>query len=235
MTTTTQTSLPRHRKWYHPRAIWRSLLLRPRVFMGAFAGIAALVFMPHIFKPAVRYALAWDIGGLVYILLALNLMVRFNAEKLRARAARADDGGAVILILILVAILASFAAMAGLAGEVKDAPKAEKYLYLGLAALTLFISWLVTQLVFTIHYAHQHYRLAADGTQGTALVFPADDKPDYWDFFYFATSIGATSQTSDVAIRSKSMRRLVTLHAVVSFFFNTMVLAITINIAAGLI
>lgn len=231
--TTTASHTP-HRKWYHPRAIWRSLLLRPRVFLGALAGISALLLLPHIFKPAVRYALAWDIGGLVYIVLALHLMSRFSADKLKARAARADDGGAVILILILVAILASFAAMVGLAGEVKDAPKAEKMLYLGLAGATLFVSWLVTQLVFTIHYAHQHYRNAVDN-QGPSLIFPNDDKPDYWDFFYFATSIGATSQTSDVSIRTKGMRRLVTLHAVVSFFFNTMVLAITINIAAGLI
>ena len=236
MTTTSDSNTAhKHRSWYHPRAIWRSLLLRPRVFMGVLAGVTTLFLVPNSFKPAVRSALAWDVGGLVYIGLAFNLMMRFNADKLKARAARADDGGAVILILILVAILASFAAMTGLAGEVKEAPKSEKLLFLGLAGITLVISWLVTQLVFTIHYAHQHYRHDPDGNQGTALAFPADDKPDYWDFLYFATSIGASSQTSDVAIRSKAMRRLVTLHAVVSFFFNTMVLAITINIAAGLI
>jgi uncharacterized membrane protein len=67
------------------------------------------------------------------------------------------------------------------------------------------------------------------------LIFPGDNRPDYWDFLYFSTSIGATSQTSDTAIRSKALRRLVTLHAVVSFFFNTTVLALTINLAASLI
>ena len=224
-----------HRKWYNPRSIFRSVLLRPRVFFGAIAGVAALYLLPHTLKPAVRWALSWDIGGLVYLGLATQLMMRFNAEKMKSRVARADDSGWVILVLILVAILASFAAITGLAGEVKEAPRSEKMLYLGLAAATLFISWLVTQIVFTIHYAHQHYRRSADGSNTPALAFPNDDKPDYWDFFYFATSIGATSQTSDVPIRTKAMRRLVTLHAVVSFFFNTMVLAITINIAAGLI
>lgn len=224
-----------HRKWYNPRSILHSIMLRPRVFFGALAGIAALYLLPHTLKPAVRWSLAWDIGGLVYLILALQLMMRFDANKMRARAARADDSGFIILALILVAILASFAAMTGLAGEAKEAPKAEKLLYLGLAGLTLFVSWLVTQIVFTIHYAHQHYARTLDPKANAPLLFPDDDKPDYWDFFYFATSIGATSQTSDVAIRSKTMRRLVTLHAVVSFFFNTMVLAITINIAAGLI
>jgi uncharacterized membrane protein len=232
MTPTTQ--IP-HRKWYSPRAIGRSILLRPRVFLGAIAGIVALLVLPHSLKPAVRWALAWDIGGAVYLALAIQLMSRFNTDRMKARTARADDGGAVILVLILIAILASFAAMTGLAGEAKDAPKAEKWFYLALAGATLFVSWLVTQVVFTIHYAHQHYARNVDGTDTPSLIFPNDDKPDYWDFFYFATSIGATSQTSDVAIRTKAMRRLVTLHAVVSFFFNTMVLAITINIAAGLI
>lgn len=223
------------RKWYSPRSIFRSLLLRPRVFFGAVAGAAALVLLPMSLKPAVRSALAWDIGGLVYLAFALQLMLRFNADQMKARAMRADEGGGVILVLILIAILASFAAMTGLAGEAKEAPKAEKLLYLGLAGATLFISWLVMQVVFTIHYAHQHYRRNLDGSDRPALIFPDEAKPDYWDFFYFATSIGATSQTSDIAIRTKQMRRLVTLHAVVAFFFNTMVLAITINIAAGLI
>ena len=224
-----------HRSWYSPRSIWHSVLLRPRVLFGALAGVAAFMLMPAYVKPAVKTALAWDIGGLVYLALAVQLMTRHKGETIRTRAARADDGGAVILAIILIAIWASFAAMTGLAGEVKEAPKAEKQLYLALAAATLFISWLVTQIVFTIHYAHHHYKRNPDGSEGSALIFPGDGKPDYWDFLYFATSIGATSQTSDIAIRTKDMRRLVTLHAVVSFFFNTMVLAITINIAAGLI
>jgi uncharacterized membrane protein len=224
------------RRWYNPRSIARSILIRPRVFFGAIAGITMLFVLPSSLRPAVRWALAWDIGGLVYLVLALQLMMRQKSETIRARAARADDGGTVILVLILVAILASFAAMTGLAGEAKEAPKSEKMLFLALAGATLLISWLVMQVVFAIHYAHLHFATGRDGTdQLPALVFPNDDKPDYWDFFYFATSIGATSQTSDVAIRTKAMRRVVTLHAVVSFFFNTMVLAITINIAAGMI
>ena len=228
-------SAPQFRRaWYSPRSIWRSFLLRPRVLFGALAGLMALLLLPHDLKPAIRAALAWNVGGLVYLALSLQLMAR-PSSTLKSRAARDDDSGAVILVIVLIAILASFSAMIGLAGEVKEAAKAEKQLYLGLAAATLIISWLVTQVVFTIHYAHHHYMRGADGAHTPALVFPGEPTPDYWDFFYFATSIGATSQTSDVAIQTKSMRRLVTLHAVVSFFFNTMVLAITINIAASLI
>lgn len=225
-----------HRKWYNLRSIARSIALRPRVFFGALAGLAALLLLPYGMKWSVRAALAWNTGGVMYLVLTAQLMSRFSSDRIRARAARADDSGFVILSLILIAILSSFAAIAGLAGEVHDAPKAEKHFYLILAAATLVISWLVTQAVFAIHYAHHYYARNPDGSEPPkSLAFPDETTPDYWDFFYFSTSIGATSQTSDVSIRTKQMRRLVTLHAVVSFFFNTMVLAVTINIAAGLI
>ena len=89
--------------------------------------------------------------------------------------------------------------------------------------------------MFAFHYAHEHYSPHGSHAIEGGLDFPADRHPDYWDVIYFSTSIGATSQTSDVSIKSKEIRRLVTLHAVVSFFFNTMVLALTINLAASLV
>ena len=92
------------------------------------------------------------------------------------------------------------------------------------------------QMTFTLHYAHEFYRPSVRGRDEIGgLVFPGESKPDYWDFLYFATSIGATSQTSDVGIRSRAIRRLVTVHAIVSFFFNSAVLALTINLAASII
>ncbi|MFX9050251.1 DUF1345 domain-containing protein, partial [Acinetobacter baumannii] len=95
------------------------------------------------------------------------LMMQFTSERVRVRAARADDGGRVVLGLVLVAILSSFAAIAGLAGEAHEAPKAEKHFYLLLAAATLGSAWLVTQVVFAIHYAHLFY---ARTNQGAGAV-----------------------------------------------------------------
>lgn len=85
----------------------------------------------------------------------------------------------------------------------------------------MLLSWVVTQMVFTFHYAHEFYRPddTAEKLSG-GLQFPQDDSPDYWDFFYFATSIGAASQTSDVTIHTKALRRLVTLHGIISFFLH---------------
>ena len=223
-------------RWYQPRSIWRSIAIRPRVYSGAVAGIAALIFLPSALSSAVRDATAWCIGGMTYLVLAFDIMRRCHADKIKLRAALQDDSAIVILVLILLAVVSSFLAIVGLLTEAKAASDNAKLVYVFLAASTIVISWTVMQVVFTLHYAHEHYaphNLAQDAAGG--LDFPKDPHPDYWDFFYFATSIGATSQTSDVSIISKGLRRLVTLHAIVAFFFNTMVLALTINLAASMI
>jgi uncharacterized membrane protein len=223
------------RRWWTPTSIYRSIIIRPRVYLGAACGLAALLLLPPTVAGSLRSSLAWDIGGSVYLLLAFRNMARCKADVIPARAARQDDSGLVILLTILVAIFASFAAIAEIINQAKVANGEAKVLLIGLAAVTIFISWMVTQVVFALHYAHQHYAPEDVTEAAGGLIFPGDNRPDYWDFLYFSTSIGATSQTSDTAIRSKALRRLVTLHAVVSFFFNTTVLALTINLAASLI
>ena len=223
-------------RWFSPRSIWRSIVLRPRVYFGAAAGIAALLLLPNSLPSAMRDATAWCIGGLTYLVLAFGVIRRCHADKIKLRAALHDDSATVILVLILLAVTSSFIAIAGLQSEAKAASEHAKFLYVLTAAATILISWFVMQVVFTLHYAHEHYaphNLLKDSAGG--LDFPKETHPDYWDFLYFATSIGATSQTSDVAITSKGLRRLVTLHAIVAFFFNAMVLALTINLAASMI
>ena len=221
--------------WYGPRSIWRSIVIRPRVYFALAGWIAALALLPAAMPGSVREAIAWCFGGGLYLILAFQLIAKCPADRIKARAAMQDDSGIVILVLIVFAVLSSFMAIVGLLSEAKTATDAAKHLYVLTAAVTILISWLVMPVVFTLHYVHENYaphNLAENSPGG--LQFPMDDHPDYWDFFYFATSIGATSQTSDVAIRSKGLRRLVTLHAVVAFFFNTMVLALTINLAASM-
>ncbi len=224
------------RRWYHPRAVISSLALRPRVYGGALAGIAASFFMPAEWPRTVRAALSWDIGGLVYLAFAFQLMASCTAQHIKAKAARRDDSRLVILTLILLAIGASFAAIGGLIGQGKlpTVDSQEKLYLAALAVATIMISWTVTQVAFALHYAHAFYRPHEGSDARGGFTFPGCDIPDYWDFFYFSTSIGATSQTSDTSINSRSLRRLVTLHCVIAFFFNTAVLALTVNIAASL-
>lgn len=229
-------SLIRRRRWYSPLSIVRSMWLRPRVYLAFIIGIATLLLLPPTLKLSLREAIAWDVAGTVYLILAVRLMLRQDVEVLRRHAARQDDSGILILIFILVAIASSFAGIAGLLSDAKDATSAVKLEHALFAGLTIIMSWTVTQVVFAIHYAHQYYRPESaqnDAAQG--LRFPGTETPDYWDFLYFSISFGAASQTSDVDVCSRALRRLVTLHAVVSFFFNTMVLALTINLGASLI
>jgi len=222
--------------WYSPLSIWRSLVLRPRAFAGAICGLAVFMLLPVSFHGPVREAMAWCAGGAVYLAMAFRVMRNCSGKALRTRAARQDDSAVVILVVVLLGIFSSIAAIFGIIAEAKGASTDGKLFFVGLAGATIVISWLVTQVVFTLHYAHEFYapHSLADKAAPQALTFPQDTEPDYWDFFYFATSFGAASQTSDVMINSKSMRRLTTLHAIVSFFFNTMVLALTINLAASL-
>ena len=216
-------------------SVWRSIRIRPRLYLGALAGLAVMLALPSSLSTTVRWTIAWNVGGLAYLFTTFRLIRNARVESIRARAARQDDGRHAILVLILLAIFASFGAIAGLINEAKAAKELLKIAYVSLAALTIFVSWTVMQIAFTLHYAHEYYMPEDSGQVAGGLAFPSDDKPDFWDFFYFATSIGATSQTSDVAIKSKPLRRIATVHAIISFFFNTTVLALTINLAASLI
>ena len=220
---------------YSLTALTRAIRVRPRLFLGTLTGVIALLFLPHALSLPMRCILAWNAGGLAYLFSTYQLMQHTRVETIKSRASHPDDGRGVVLVLILCAIAASFLAIAGLINEAKQAKELWKLAYLLLAALTIFVSWTVTQIAFTLHYAHEYYAPTDAGGTAAGLIFPNDTAPDFWDFFYIATSIGATSQTSDVAIKSKSLRRLVTFHAIVSFFFNTTVLALMINLAASLI
>ncbi|MGO9173038.1 MAG: DUF1345 domain-containing protein [Rhodomicrobium sp.] len=223
------------RSWYNPMAFMQSVMIRPRFFGAAIVGLLGVALLPHSWPHTVRSPVAWDMAGLVYLFFALRMMSGCGADRIKARAGRRDDSRAAILFIILLAIAASFAAIAGLIGEAKlpTTGQSEKLLLAGLAVVTIMTSWGVTQVAFALHYAHDFYR-PDDGDEAGGLLFPECEDPDYWDFLYFATSIGATSQTSDTAIRSRALRRLVTVHAIVAFFFNTAVLALTVNIAASL-
>ncbi len=210
--------------------------MQPRVTLGAATWIIALLLLPAAWSAPVREAVAWCAAGVVYLGFAARTMYGCPAAQIKSRAVQQDDSAFVILALMVLAVLACCMAIAELLGEAKLVAGQARIAYIALAAFTIFISWCVMLVVFTMHYAHAHYaprNLAADRPGG--LLFPHDLHPDYWDFLYFATSISASTQTSDVAIASKGLRRLVTLHAIIAFFFNTAVLALTINLAASMI
>ena len=204
---------------------------RPRLFSSAAIGVTVTAGLAVLtpWLPTRRVVVGWDVGVALYLVLAFHMMLRSDVAVIRGRAAEEDEGRFAILALTVFAALASIAAifveLGGLArsGSSRQAPQ------VGLAIVTIALSWAFVHTIFALHYAHEFY----DETDGRGLAFPGDaPEPDYWDFMYFALVIGMTCQVSDVAITSREIRRMAAAHGVVAFIFNTAVLALTINLAA---
>ena len=206
--------------------------------LGSAAGLL-LAVVPSALDVPTRAILAWDLGCIAYMGMTLGRVRRRDAPYIRGVAKALDEGQGIILALVLALSAASLMAVAAELSFAKDAHGLDKALRVALAFGSVSVSWFVTQLIFALHYAHEYYAPDSDGDPDTlqqgGLKFPDDDEPDYWDFIHFAVVIGVASQTADVSFTSKRMRRIGTVHGLVAFTFNTVVLALTINIMAGLV
>jgi uncharacterized membrane protein len=208
-----------------PRAV-RIVYGRPRTFFAFAIGLASLLVMPDAWRLATRLLVAWDIFAALYLVLAYSTMLSFNADHVRRQAKLQDDGRFVILAMTGIGAFASLAAIILELGVTpRQAPQQ------ALAVATIALTWSAIHTTFALHYAHDYYR----GIKAGGLAFPGEDKPDYWDFVYFSFVIGMTAQVSDVGITDRLIRRTVTAHGIVSFIFNTALLALMVNIAASAI
>ncbi len=199
------------------------------------AGLAAYVAcLPFLHEPA-RAILAWDVFGVAFLTLITIMMVRSGPTDMPANARAQEDGEWSIFTITLCGTMVSFAAIIGEFSSTKDLQPVPRREHVALVIATLALSWLVTQVVFALRYAHEYYQ-ATDGIQpDKGLDFPGDDSPDYWDFIYFAFVLGMTFQVSDVQITSRKFRRLATVHGMLGFLFNTVIIALTVNLAANLL
>jgi uncharacterized membrane protein len=209
--------------------LWTQLRLRPRLAFALLAGVALASLWPGSLAWKNRLLLGWNLSVWTYLPLTLWMMLRSTDVQQRAR--HLAEGVPVVLLLSVVGALASLGAITL---ELQAARAAhEGYRYLLLALTTVGGSWLLLPVEFALAYASLYHR---EGRGAHGLEFPGDDgPPDYGDFLYFSITIAATSQTSDVAVSSRAMRRLVLLQALLAFAFNTSVLALTINILASLL
>jgi uncharacterized membrane protein len=216
--------------------ILRQIHTRPRLFIAiACAILVAFVLPQELAGQAVTRALvAWNAGTCLYLVLVWIMMARSSRDRIQRRAQLEDEGRRVVLILTVVAVVASLAAIAGELVVVRDLHGAVKTAHVALTALTVLSSWAFMHVIFALHYAHAFYAAIAHQRK-PGLGFPGEDKPGYGDFFYFAAIIGTSGQTADVALLTSPMRRLGTVHCIVSFFFNATVLALMINIVASLL
>ena len=208
---------------------WRSVATRPRLGVSFAIFLAAgIVLVALGLRVASAILLGFDLAAVVYLVALARLFNRATPAHMRAQAKAQDTGRRGILWSAVV--LASVVLVA--LGTELHAAKGGGLPALGVGALSLVLSWLFLNVMFALHYAHGYYGNADGAPAG--LQFPDTPQPDYWDFAYFAIVIGMTFQVSDVQISSSYLRRVALLHSVIAFFFNVFIIAITVNIVAGM-
>ena len=198
---------------------------RPRLLTSALLATVLFALLSTTFPLARALLIAFDTGAAMFLGLMLVLMFRAPISAMRHRAQVQDEGKWTVLFFSLcVAGVVMFA----LSHEL-HAAKDKSLGDIVLASSTIFLSWLFVAVIFAQQYAHSFYLAPHQ------LVFPGTECPDYLDFTYFSIVLSMCCQTSDVAVTSSSLRRLVMLHSVVSFFFNVIIIAITVNVVAGVL
>jgi uncharacterized membrane protein len=221
------------------RGVLRPARTHPGLLLGCAAGFISAWLIPAYFSALMRSIMAWDVLIVVFLAMTWSVMLRGGRETMRARAAHYDTSDSILLLLCIAAVIASLIAITGMVMGIATMPVEKKIFRLVLSVITVAGSWLFLHTVLALHYAHAYYwpkhRAGQPDTHHGGLDFPGGEAPDYADFLYFSFVLGATSQTSDVAITRKPIRRLAMLHGTLAFAFNTVLLALTVNIAAGLL
>jgi uncharacterized membrane protein len=207
---------------------------RHRMVCGLIvAAIVGLLVRAHALWTA---ALAtYDTFAFVVLALMCLTIALTPVDRIRAVAQRQDVGRTVIFVFVVIVACAALFAVAFLIRHAK--PEQHLTIHLLLALATVVLSWLLMHAVFGLRYAHKFYGDSEIDSKKPAggLDFPKENKPDYGDFAYFSYVIGMTCQVSDVQVTSGEMRRLVLLHGILSFGFNTVILALTINTVSSLL
>ena len=215
----------------HARAHWR-------LAVAALCGLAAAAFAWNA-GLATRAVVGWDVAAAIFLLAVVHRMSGTTLADLKRIACNEDESAAIILTVMLGAIAASLAGVVAEIGAARDADVPHAVLYTALGVTTLCLSWLCMHVSFALHYAHRFYgdRDRDDAPDG-GLAFPeaggAEARPGYLEFAYFAFCIGMTCQVSDVVVLSRALRRVVTVHAVLSFFYNIFILGLAVNLFSGL-
>ncbi len=216
-------------------SVWRAVSSRPRLLTGLAIMIAAWLLLPSSLSMTTRGIVAWDLGVLLFLALSAHLFVTKSPDNMPAAAEAQQEGEWTIFALTLAVVVISFIAVSSEFAAIKTGPAERRGLVITLVAVTLFLSWLVTHVTFALRYAHEFYARDLGGPDvDRGLDFPGEKAPDYFDFMYFSLVLGMTFQVSDVQITSRMLRRVAALHGLTSFLFNTVIVAFTVNIAAGL-
>ena len=214
-------------------------LRRPSLTAGLVLAVVvyALLAVATDLDGRARFIDAWDIGASFALVVMFFRLRGSSAAEMKSIAVKQDVGKWPVLVLSLVAATASLIVIGAEMPLIKTVDGLERVARVVLVVYTILLSWTFIHTMFALHYAHEYYfdiDLARD-SHARDLRFPGDRTPTYGDFVYFAFTIGMTFQVSDVQIANAAVRRLVLAHGVLAFFYSTVVLALAINLVAGLI
>lgn len=186
----------------------------------------------NILLPAVS---AWAGFAATFLALSWYIIAKRKVEDIKRKANEDDGSVAFVFVVIILSSLASMVAVLLLTTS-KDKAVQDHFLMVPVAVVAMILSWSIVHTQYVFHYAHEYYDCddEEEGNQQGGLDFPEDDAPNYMDFAYFSLCMGCTFQVSDVDVNSKLMRKIVMFHGLLSFFINTFVVALTINLVAGM-
>lgn len=212
----------------------RSVQNRPHLFIALIFGVfvASLLAWLTSWKWSTILLASWNGSISLYLLHVWKLMRSADHSQMQQQAKKQDESKWVIMLIVLLAITMSLVAILVQLSQLPSGHY-EKLGHVALALLTIISAWLFMHTVFALHYAHDFYMALSRNEENGGLDFPGTEHPTYPDFLYFSYIIGTSAQTADVSITNKHMRLLNLFHAVLSFGFNTTILAICINVAAG--
>lgn len=226
-----------------PGFFHRFLTLPWRLALGAIAGGLAAWLAPATLAPLARTVAGWDGFAAASLGLILMSMRLADVEDIRRVAASEDLPRTAASVVVIGGAMASLVAVVSLLGTLKSLPEKDKAVHLALGLGAVALSWALVHSVYTLRYAHTYYDVNEQGRDSGGLVFPDDtgkadeDKlePNYLDFAYFSFVIGMTAQTADIGISSRAIRRTALLHSLISFLFNTAIVALTIGTVGGML
>jgi len=220
--------------WFSPAApIWRFRIIAFGTAIGA--AVAVAFFAPAWLHDTVRTVAAYDVAALILLAYDWTFALKGNASHTGVRAAQADPGRNVMLAIVLASIGIGLAAAIVILGKGPNVPAADRSTALAIGLVAVLLGWLLIHTTFVLRYAHLFYfDDDDDGVATRGLTFPGTTDPDDYDFAYFSFVIGMTFQVSDVQITDPAVRRVVLLHGLISFGYNTAILALVVNLASGL-
>jgi uncharacterized membrane protein len=216
-----------------PNFLLRFMRSRPFLLGALVLGVAVALLVPERYNDVRRALIGWNSGVWAYLLAMAWTMFRADHSRVRAIAEKQDESGGAVLSAVVVGAILSVYAMVTELADMRQASEHMKALHYGFTALTVIGSWLLVGVMYCLHYAHIYYTASK---HTLPLEFPDQHtQPNYWDFLYFSFTLSVAVQTSDVTVKTRAMRKLVLGHCVLAFFFNLVILGLSVNIAASLV